>query len=47
MTPKLQKLIVKTAFGFVVSAAIGYTMKAEQRVEKRIDEHFDAKELTQ
>lgn len=41
MNPKLVKFVVKGALGLIVSAAIGYTIKAEKMIEKRIDDHFD------
>lgn len=43
MNQKLIKMVVKGALGFGVSALIGYTMKAERKIEERIDKHFDEK----
>lgn len=40
MNPKLAKFVVKGAFGFVVSAFIGYVIKAERKFEERIDDHY-------
>lgn len=44
MNPKLAKLLVKGALGLAVSAAIGYTIKMENKLGERIDEHFEPEE---
>lgn len=40
MNPWLAKKIVKFAVGCIFSAAIGYAVKAEKKIEERIDEHY-------
>jgi hypothetical protein len=47
MNPKLQKLILKGAVGFAISAVIGYTIKMEKHIEQRIDDHFVAEDDSQ
>ena len=41
MNEKLVKMIVKGALGLTVSAVIGYMIKAEKEIEKRIDDYYD------
>lgn len=43
MNPKVAKVIVKQGFGLAVAALIGYAIKAEHRVEEKIDDHYDKK----
>lgn len=38
---KVIKFVVKGALGIVFSAAIGYTIKLEKKIEERIDDHYD------
>jgi hypothetical protein len=44
MNPKLMKFLVKGAIGLAFSAAIGYTIKLEKKVEGAIDEHYENKD---
>lgn len=44
MTPKLMKFLAKGAIGLAFSAAIGYTIKLEKKVEGAIDEHYENKD---
>lgn len=44
MSPKLIKFLVKGSLSLAVSAAIGYAIKAEKRIEEAIDEHYDTTE---
>lgn len=43
MNPKLAKFTSKAVFGLAVSAVIGIIIKAEHRIDDRIDEHYDKK----
>lgn len=45
-SPKIQKAVLKIGLGLIGSAAIGYLIKAERRVEDRIDEHFAEPEVS-
>lgn len=40
---KITKLVVKGAFGLVVSAAIGSLIKTEKSIGAQIDEYFNNK----
>lgn len=42
--PKLMKAIVKGALGFLVSAGVGYAIKAEKKLAVQIDEYFKVPE---
>lgn len=44
LSPKIVKIVIKTALGFGVSALIGYTIKMEKLVEEHIDGHFETKD---
>lgn len=41
MNPKLIKGIAKIALSIIGAVAIGYAMKAEQKIEERIDAYYD------
>jgi hypothetical protein len=44
MSPKLIKFLVKGSLSLAISAAIGYTIKMEKRIEEAIDEHYEPTE---
>ena len=43
MNEKLTKMIVKGALSIGVAAVIGYMIKAEKEIEKRIDDYYEEK----
>jgi hypothetical protein len=43
MNEKIVKTIVKGVLGLAFTAAIGYTVKAERKIQDRIDDYYDAK----
>jgi hypothetical protein len=46
MKPEIAKMAVKGAIGLVFSAAIGYIVKAEHKIDDRIDAHYASKDAT-
>lgn len=41
MDPKLVKTIAKIALSILGAVVIGYAMKAEHKIEEKIDAHYD------
>lgn len=41
MNNKLAKILVKGAISIGISAVIGYTIRLEKEIEKRIDGYYD------